>query len=88
MTLVSSGFEGKEEGLVPWRRLAAVDGTNSSVQVVDNSSFILAAGRTHRRDPLNNFKDYTHGWNISEKHYWAVSSSFIYHHYYLSSYSR
>ncbi|XP_057488197.1 uncharacterized protein LOC130774192 [Actinidia eriantha] len=37
-----------------------------------NSSYlVLAAKRTHRRDPLNDFKKYTGGWNISEKHYWA-----------------
>ncbi|KAF3616074.1 hypothetical protein FXO38_34772, partial [Capsicum annuum] len=36
-----------------------------------NSSLILAAKRTHRKDPLNNFKRYTGGWNISERHYWA-----------------
>lgn len=38
-----------------------------------NSSLILAAKRTYRKDPLNNFKRYTGGWNISNRHYWAVS---------------
>ncbi|KAK6942208.1 hypothetical protein RJ641_027585 [Dillenia turbinata] len=32
---------------------------------------ILAAERTRRKDPLNYFKHYTGGWNISDKHYWA-----------------
>lgn len=36
-----------------------------------NSSLILAAKRTYRRDPLDNFKRYTGGWNISNTHYWA-----------------
>ncbi|XP_060212947.1 uncharacterized protein LOC132640386 isoform X1 [Lycium barbarum] len=36
-----------------------------------NSSLILAAKRTYRKDPLNGFKRYTGGWNISERHYWA-----------------
>ncbi|KAK4349149.1 hypothetical protein RND71_031904 [Anisodus tanguticus] len=36
-----------------------------------NSSLILAAKRTYRKDPLNNFNRYTGGWNISERHYWA-----------------
>ncbi|XP_052210633.1 uncharacterized protein LOC127813623 [Diospyros lotus] len=37
-----------------------------------NSSYIvLAAKRTHRKDPLDGFKRYTGGWNISERHYWA-----------------
>ena len=37
------------------------------------SSVPLAAERTRRKDPLDGFKKYTNGWNISEKHYWAVS---------------
>ncbi|XP_009787592.1 uncharacterized protein [Nicotiana sylvestris] len=36
-----------------------------------NSSLILAAKRTYRKDPFDNFKRYTGGWNISERHYWA-----------------
>lgn len=40
---------------------------------VNSSYLILAAKRTHRRDPLDDFKKYSGGWNISEKHYWAVS---------------
>lgn len=39
----------------------------------NNSSLILAEKRTYRRDPLNDFKKYTGGWNISNEHYWAVS---------------
>lgn len=39
---------------------------------MNNSTFILASDRTERRDPLNDFKDYTGGWNISNRHYWAV----------------
>lgn len=39
--------------------------------LVDNSSFILAADRTYRKDPLNGYQRYTGGWNISEAHYWA-----------------
>lgn len=39
--------------------------------LVGNSSFVLAAERTDRRDPLDGYKHYTGGWNISETHYWA-----------------
>ncbi|ONK59610.1 uncharacterized protein A4U43_C08F8240 [Asparagus officinalis] len=39
--------------------------------LVANSSFILAAERTNRKDPLNGYAHYTGGWNISETHYWA-----------------
>ncbi|KAJ8751893.1 hypothetical protein K2173_026106 [Erythroxylum novogranatense] len=31
----------------------------------------IAANRTCRKDPLDEFKRYTGGWNISERHYWA-----------------
>ncbi|XP_050234576.1 uncharacterized protein LOC126682855 [Mercurialis annua] len=40
-----------------------------NVEFSDNKSMILAAKRTHRKDPFDNFKYYKGGWNISEKHY-------------------
>ncbi|KAG1327814.1 putative Transmembrane protein [Cocos nucifera] len=57
-----------ENGLVTWRRFLA---ENSSSVELSNSSFILAAERTDRKDPLNGYKHYTGGWNISNNHYWA-----------------
>jgi hypothetical protein len=60
-------------GLVNWRRSVAEAPTVSDVPV-ENSSFILAEQRTHRRDPLDGYKKYNGGWNISNNHYWAVSS--------------
>ncbi|KAJ6834147.1 uncharacterized protein M6B38_335890 [Iris pallida] len=54
-------------GLVPLRRFAAED-TSTPVR---NTSFILAAQRTLRKDPTDGFKLYNGGWNISEGHYWA-----------------
>ncbi|KAK9080001.1 hypothetical protein SSX86_001676 [Deinandra increscens subsp. villosa] len=36
-----------------------------------NSSLVLAQKRTTRKDPLDGFKKYRGGWNISERHYWA-----------------
>ncbi|KAA8521611.1 hypothetical protein F0562_012284 [Nyssa sinensis] len=51
------------------RRLLA--GGPSGNESVLNSTLALAAERTHRKDPLDNFKRYTGGWNISEQHYWA-----------------
>ncbi|URD88262.1 hypothetical protein MUK42_26957 [Musa troglodytarum] len=45
---------------------------NSPARIlVENTSFVLAADRTRRRDPLNGFKLYTGGWNISDLHYLA-----------------
>ncbi|KAL4592339.1 hypothetical protein LXL04_005330 [Taraxacum kok-saghyz] len=38
-----------------------------------NSSLVLAQERTTRKDPLDKFKKYRGGWNIKERHYWAVS---------------
>lgn len=37
-----------------------------------NGSFILAANRTARRDPLDHFNKYRGGWDIQNDHYWAV----------------
>ncbi|KAL1827016.1 hypothetical protein ACET3Z_005428 [Daucus carota] len=64
-TALSTG--GIEKGV---KRNLLEEGENSETPV--NSSYlILAAKRTYRRDPLDDFKKYTGGWNISEKHYWA-----------------
>uniref|UniRef100_A0A5B7A766 Transmembrane protein n=2 Tax=Davidia involucrata TaxID=16924 RepID=A0A5B7A766_DAVIN len=51
------------------RRLL-VEGPSGN-ESVGNSTIALAAERTHRKDPLDGFKRYTGGWNISERHYWA-----------------
>ncbi|OMP01471.1 hypothetical protein COLO4_11837 [Corchorus olitorius] len=37
----------------------------------ENSTLVLAADRTHRKDPLDNFNYYKGGWNITEKHYFS-----------------
>lgn len=39
----------------------------------DNSSLILADKRTRRKDPIDEFKYYSGGWNISDEHYISVS---------------
>ncbi|XP_051129251.1 uncharacterized protein LOC127250135 isoform X2 [Andrographis paniculata] len=36
-----------------------------------SDSIVLAPSRTYRKDPLDNFRSYTGGWNISNRHYWA-----------------
>ncbi|CAN4086443.1 unnamed protein product [Withania somnifera] len=51
-----------------------VDGSKSFLEeknAAGNSSLVLAAERTHRRDPLEDRSYYTGGWNISNDHYWA-----------------
>ncbi|KAK9102091.1 hypothetical protein Sjap_019345 [Stephania japonica] len=39
--------------------------------IVDNSTLLLAEDRTRRKDPLDGYKKYGGGWNISNEHYWA-----------------
>ncbi|GKU99839.1 hypothetical protein SLEP1_g12625 [Rubroshorea leprosula] len=62
-----SEAEREFRGVLPWltKRRSLADGNG------DNSSLILAADRTYRTDPLDHFKKYTGGWNISNVHYWA-----------------
>lgn len=52
-------------------KMSSVEGPD--LQPVQFYSLVLAAERTRRKDPLDGFKTYTRGWNISERHYWAVS---------------
>ncbi|KAJ9688813.1 hypothetical protein PVL29_014456 [Vitis rotundifolia] len=67
---VQEVFGGRENGgLVPWKtRRSLAEGSG------DNSSLILAAKRTHRKDPSDGLNYYTGGWNISNQHYWASVS--------------
>ncbi|XP_044471256.1 uncharacterized protein LOC123200178 isoform X2 [Mangifera indica] len=59
--------ESENGEVLPWKiRRSLADET-----IASNSTLILAANRTQRRDPLADFKTYTGGWNISERHYWA-----------------
>ncbi|XAR56051.1 hypothetical protein NMG60_11036346 [Bertholletia excelsa] len=63
-------MERKIKGVEEWNatRGRLLEGEEPS----DNNSsetLILAANRTHRRDPLNGFRYYTGGWNILDKHY-------------------
>lgn len=43
----------------------------------DTTTTVLAAERTRRKDPLDGLRYYTGGWNISNRHYLAVSSWFL-----------
>ncbi|KAG8636360.1 hypothetical protein MANES_16G125400v8 [Manihot esculenta] len=42
---------------------------------VESSTLVLAPRRTYRKDPLDGFKRYTGGWNISSRHYWAADTT-------------
>ncbi|GKE12257.1 chaperonin-like protein [Tanacetum coccineum] len=70
-TPTSGGSEGVKDGvLVGWgakRKLL-----DEEENEVNSTSLVLAQKRTTRKDPFNDFKKYRGGWNISERHYWAV----------------
>jgi hypothetical protein len=79
-TLPTSGWENEgnysveqeqEQSLNTWRSLVVEGPTPSGVPVENYSTFVLASKRTLRKDPLNGFKKYTKGWNLSDRHYWA-----------------
>ncbi|XWS17054.1 hypothetical protein CRYUN_Cryun33cG0034900 [Craigia yunnanensis] len=61
--------EREHSEVLPWRKIERRNLAEGSEG--RNSSLILAEKRTHRRDPLDHFKKYTGGWNISNEHYWA-----------------
>jgi hypothetical protein len=65
----------EHSSLGPSRSLVVVEGPFSA-PVENPISFVLASERTQRKDPLDGFKKYTRGWNISDHHYWAVSFFF------------
>ncbi|KAL2641858.1 hypothetical protein R1flu_009445 [Riccia fluitans] len=51
------------------RHLLQTTGNGNMIHM--NGTFLLAANRTNRRDPLDNFHIYRGGWNIQDKHYWG-----------------
>lgn len=61
-----------EENLGPWKNgiseAAPAPGPTS-----DDATLVLAANRTNRVDILRNFRRYRGGWDIANRHYWAVS---------------
>ncbi|XP_062217276.1 uncharacterized protein LOC133917390 [Phragmites australis] len=50
---------------------ASLFATDAAAAAGTNSSFVLAAEQTQRKDPLDGLRYYTGGWNISDEHYWA-----------------
>lgn len=64
--------ESEKHELILLRRLIAEEVPPSTDLSEGNGSFILATERTRRRDPMDEFKEYTGGWNISNEHYWTV----------------
>ena len=65
------------ENLGPWKnevtQLALAPVPESSSDLAEDHTLILAANRTKRPDILRGFRGYRDGWDIANKHYWAVS---------------
>ncbi|THU59043.1 hypothetical protein C4D60_Mb03t20820 [Musa balbisiana] len=72
--LLSGRKQLEEDGFGAWRRFVA-EVPSAGDATVHNRTFVLAAERTYRQDPMNGYQRYTGGWNIRNQHYWAVSSS-------------
>jgi len=43
-------------------------------------TLVLAANRTNRPDILRRFRCYQGGWDIANRHYWAVRTTMIHFH--------
>lgn len=74
--MIDSGVGNEEGGGVEEWRTSVIERVIAE-ENGENSSLILAAKRTKRKDPNDNFKLYTGGWNISNSHYWTVSLYFL-----------
>lgn len=64
--------DGSNNGAVSWGNGRSLLQDNNG----GDSSLILAAERTHRKDPSDKLNYYTGGWNISNDHYKSVSIPF------------
>ncbi|CAH9132783.1 unnamed protein product [Cuscuta epithymum] len=69
-TSIQGVAEGRYNGGVSWGNGRSIRQVNSG----RSSSLILAADRTHRKDPSDSFNYYTGGWNISNEHYMQGSA--------------
>ena len=62
----------EEENMGPWKnevtQVAPAPGPNGE------DTLVLAANRTKRPDILRGFRRYRGGWDIADRHYWAVSA--------------
>lgn len=82
--LFVNGEEGEElndGGIITWGRRRSLeegdgDGGDGDQGEGDEEVLLLAKKRTQRRDPLDHWKKYNGGWNITNEHYLTVSSVF------------
>lgn len=73
-------FQG-EENLGPWKN----EVTQVAVGRETEGTLVLAANRTNRPDILHRFRRYKGGWDIANRHYWAVSARIHFHHFIMFS---
>ncbi|PSS08175.1 Protein tweety like [Actinidia chinensis var. chinensis] len=67
MTTAPEDVDEREIGVgvvIKWNERRFLDENSKN-----STTLILAANRTHRRDPKDGFKFYTGGWNITNEHY-------------------
>lgn len=77
--IIISVFEG-EENLGPWKNeVSEASEAPGPVSDAHQSTLVLAANRTNRPDILNGFRRYLGGWDIVNRHYWAVCSDSFLH---------
>lgn len=64
-----------DENLGSWRNGISEETAQSPGPASDapQGTLVLAAKRTNRPDILSRFKRYRGGWDIANRHYWAVS---------------
>lgn len=68
------GYDGDELMMVLLRTgmLGSVREKMENARLGNGTHIVLAEKQTRRRDPLDSFNYYTGGWNITNKHYFAV----------------
>jgi hypothetical protein len=61
--------------LGPWKNAIsqAAQAPGPATDNAPQSTLVLAANRTNRVDILREFRRYRGGWDIANRHYWAVS---------------
>lgn len=65
-----------EENLGPWKNAVTQAALAPSPESDSHQgTLVLAANRTQRPDILRGFRRYRGGWDIANKHYWAVSTT-------------
>lgn len=70
-----------EENLGPWKNVIseAAQAPGPASDDATQSTLVLAENRTNRPDILHGLRHYHGGWDITNRHYWAVSAASLFH---------